>query len=83
MTELPQFNTELGREVTHRYCDHSRIHYAVTTASELRLAETQARFPLHRYHRLAPLLHGLRLVKSAHEIEMIRLLTLKTAWLMQ
>ena len=35
-------------------------------------AATQTRYPLHRYLRLAPLMHRLRIIKSAHEVEMIR-----------
>ena len=52
--------------------EHSRAQVVVETRDARFIRETQARFPLHRYHRLAPLLHGLRLVKSAPEIEMIR-----------
>ncbi len=52
--------------------EHSRAQVAVESRDARFVRETQARYPLHRYLRLAPLLHGLRLVKSAHEIEMIR-----------
>src|SRR5690606_19392754 len=34
--------------------------------------ETAAQWPLHRYHRLAKLLHALRAVKSPKEVELIR-----------
>jgi Xaa-Pro aminopeptidase len=36
------------------------------------IADTQQRYPLHDYHRLAPLLHRLRAVKSDLEIEALR-----------
>jgi Xaa-Pro aminopeptidase len=52
--------------------EHSRAQVVVETRDARFIRETQTRFPLHRYLRLAPLMHGLRLVKSAHEIEMIR-----------
>ena len=52
--------------------EHRRAHVDVETRDARFIRETQARFPLHRYLRLAPLLHRLRVSKSAHEIEMIR-----------
>ena len=40
---------------------------------ELRFArECQRRYPLHRYHRLARLMHELRVVKSPLEVELIQ-----------
>jgi len=36
------------------------------------VAETQRRYPLHDYQRLARLMHRLRIVKSAPELELIR-----------
>ena len=52
--------------------EHRRARVDVETRDARFIRETQARFPLHRYLRLAPLLHRLRVIKSAHEIEMIR-----------
>ncbi len=34
-------------------------------------AELKIRFPLHKYHRSAPILTNLRLIKSEHEIELL------------
>ena len=40
---------------------------------DLRFAgELQKKFPAHSYERLAPLIHGLRMVKSSYEIELVR-----------
>ncbi len=52
--------------------EHKRAGVEVETRDFRFIRETQARFPLHRYLRLAPLMHQLRVVKSAHEIEIIR-----------
>ena len=75
LTEFPGIFRQLMCECRGVYLnsnEHSRAQIAVETRDARFIRETQARFPLHRYLRLAPLLHGLRLVKSAHEIEMIR-----------
>ena len=75
LTEFPGVFRQLMCECAGVYLnsnEHSRAQIAVETRDARFIRETQARFPLHRYHRLAPLLHGLRLVKSAHEIDMIR-----------
>jgi Xaa-Pro aminopeptidase len=52
--------------------EHNRASLDVQTRDARFARETQARYPLHRYPRLAPLLHRLRVVKSAPEIELIR-----------
>ena len=52
--------------------EHNRASIEVETRDARFVRETQARYPLHRYLRLAPLLHRLRIVKSAHEIDLIR-----------
>ncbi len=75
LTEFPSIFRQVMCEGSGVYLnsnEHSRAQVVVETRDARFIRETQARFPLHRYHRLAPLLHGLRLVKSAHEIDMIR-----------
>ena len=52
--------------------EHSRSANDVQTRDDRFIIETQRNFPLHRYHRLAPLMHELRSVKSPREIELIR-----------
>ncbi len=75
LTEFPVLLRQLMCECSAVYLnsnEHSRAQLVVETRDARFIRETQRRFPLHRYLRLAPLMHGLRLVKSAHEIDMIR-----------
>jgi len=44
----------------------------VETRDSRFVRDCQKKFPLHRYHRLAPLLHELRAVKSEHEVNAIK-----------
>ncbi len=52
--------------------EHQRADASVETRDSRFVVETQKKFPLHKYHRLAPLLHALRAVKSSHEIDAIK-----------
>jgi Xaa-Pro aminopeptidase len=52
--------------------EHKRAANEVETRDTRFIRDVQARYPLHRYLRLAPLLHRLRVVKSPLEIELIR-----------
>ena len=75
LTEFPGIFRQLMCECSAVYLnsnEHSRAQAVVETRDARFIRETQARFPLHRNLRLAQLMHGLRLVKSAHEIDMIR-----------
>lgn len=69
--------------ILHRLvCEHEQIylnsneHYAAKLDVESRdlrfVRQLQARYPLHAYRRLAPILHQLRVVKSPLEIELLR-----------
>jgi Xaa-Pro aminopeptidase len=49
--------------------EHPRSDLAFETKSLRFARECQARFPLHTYRRLAPLIYGLRSVKSNEEVE--------------
>jgi Xaa-Pro aminopeptidase len=49
--------------------EHPRGDLAFETKSLRFARECQARFPLHTYRRLAPLIYGLRSVKSNEEVE--------------
>lgn len=52
--------------------DHYRADVGVETR-EMRFVEScQQKYPLHRYERLAPILHRLRSVKSKQEIELLQ-----------
>ena len=52
--------------------EHQRADTTVATRDSRFVIETQKKFPLHKYHRLAPLMHELRSVKSQYEIDAIK-----------
>ncbi len=52
--------------------EHQRADASVETRDSRFVVETREKFPLHQYHRLAPLMHELRAVKSPHEISAIK-----------
>ena len=62
-------------ECDHVYLDsneHKRAVIEVETRDARFVADTQRRYPLHDYQRLARLTHRLRVVKSNLEVELIR-----------
>jgi Xaa-Pro aminopeptidase len=52
--------------------EHLRAAVVVETANDRLIRKCQARYPLHRYQRLAPLMHRLRMTKDEVELAMIR-----------
>ena len=52
--------------------EHKRAQVEVQSRDARFIRETQERYPLHEYRRLAPLLHRLRAVKSDAEIALLR-----------
>ncbi len=52
--------------------EHKRARVVVESRDARFIKEVQARYPLHDYRRLAPLLHRLRAVKSDAEIALLR-----------
>ncbi|HSJ02783.1 MAG TPA: Xaa-Pro aminopeptidase [Verrucomicrobium sp.] len=52
--------------------EHPRAQVVVQTRESRFVEDTLRQYPLHRYHRLARLLHELRTVKSRAEIALIR-----------
>jgi Xaa-Pro aminopeptidase len=52
--------------------EHKRAGIEVETRDARFIKDTQARYPLHNYQRLARLLHRLRAVKTPPEVELIR-----------
>ncbi len=52
--------------------EHKRAVIKVQTRDARFIQDTQARYPLHDYQRLARLLHRLRVVKSEAEVQLIR-----------
>ena len=62
-------------QVEHIYLvtnEHLRASVVVETRNARFIKESQARYPLHRYERLAPLLHRLRITKAAAELKMLQ-----------
>ncbi len=72
------FNAILNRLVPQaetiylRTNEHPRAGVAIETRNDRFIKECRARFPLHHYERLAPLLHRLRVVKTEEEISFTR-----------
>jgi Xaa-Pro aminopeptidase len=52
--------------------EHRRAVVDVQTRDARFVAECQARYPLHQYHRLARLMHRLRVTKSDAELALLR-----------
>jgi Xaa-Pro aminopeptidase len=62
-------------QVDHIYLatnEHLRAAVAVQTRNDRFIRDCQARYPLHRYERLAPLMHQLRIIKDKVEIDLIQ-----------
>ncbi len=62
-------------QVEHIYLatnEHLRASVVVETRNARFIKDCQARYPLHRYERLAPLLHRLRITKDAEEIRIMQ-----------
>lgn len=52
--------------------EHLRASQLVETRNARFIKECQLRYPLHRYERIAPLTHRLRIVKHAEEIHLLQ-----------
>src|SRR5215471_8349124 len=52
--------------------EHPRADVSVETREARFVRDCRRQFPLHHYHRLAPLLYALRAVKSQYEIDAIK-----------
>jgi Xaa-Pro aminopeptidase len=75
LSEFPVIFRALMCEAENVYLnanEHPRATVTVETREARFVRETQRAFPLHRYHRLAPLLHALRSVKAVAEIDILR-----------
>ena len=69
------FLHRLVPQVEHVYLltnEHLRASVVVETRNARFIKDCQARYPLHRYERLAPLLHRLRMTKDAEEIKLLQ-----------
>ncbi len=75
LSELPAELHKLLCEVERVYLnsnEHKRAVIEVETRDARFVRDLQRRYPLHRYERLARIMHRLRVVKSAAEIALIR-----------
>ena len=52
--------------------EHLRASVVVETRNDRFIRDCQRRYPLHRYERLAPLMHRLRIYKDEEELRLIR-----------
>lgn len=76
-TEFPRvFNTMMVMgDVEHVYLntnDHYRAEVPIESREARFVKWCREKYPLHRYERLAPMMHALRSVKSKHEIDLLQ-----------
>jgi Xaa-Pro aminopeptidase len=75
LAEFPTIFRQVLCELDNVYLnsnEHQRADAAVETRDMRFVRECQRKFPLHKYWRLAPLMHELRSVKSTWEIDAIK-----------
>jgi Xaa-Pro aminopeptidase len=75
LSDFPRLFHRFMCESDHVLLNSNEQHRAVieVESREARfVADTMRRYPLHNYHRLAPLMHRLRVVKSKTELALIR-----------
>jgi Xaa-Pro aminopeptidase len=75
LTDFPNLFRQLMCEAERVYLnsnEHKRAHVEVESRDARFVKRVREQFPLHEYHRLARLMHRLREVKSAFEIDLIR-----------
>ena len=75
LTDFPMILHKLMCEMEHVYLnsnEHTRAVIEVETREARFVKQVQAKYPLHDYHRLARLMHQLRVIKSDAEIALIR-----------
>ncbi len=62
----------LAKRIYVNLNEHDRFHTPVTSRDARMLQELQLRYPAHKYHRAAPILKKLMMIKSAYELEPIQ-----------
>ncbi len=75
LSDFPALFRQIACEMDVIYLnsnEHQRAGNEVETRDERFVRECQRMFPLHRYERLARVMHSLRTVKSKHEIAAIQ-----------
>jgi len=75
LSEWPGFFHSHMCEAEHVYLnsnEHKRAHVEVESRDARFVAECRRKYPLHQYHRLARLMHRLRVAKSEREVALLR-----------
>jgi Xaa-Pro aminopeptidase len=75
LSDFPRLFHRLMCECSHVFLnsnEHKRAVVDVQSRDARFVVDTMAKYPLHNYQRLAPLLHRLRAVKSEAELGLIR-----------
>lgn len=75
LSEFPKLFHRLMCEADHVWLDsneHKRAEIVVETREARFVRAVRKRYPLHHYHRLARLMHRLRMVKQPAEIDLVR-----------
>jgi Xaa-Pro aminopeptidase len=75
LSQFPTIFRQVMCELDHVYLntnEHPRATVQVESRDHRFIRQVQADYPLHQYHRLAQLMHQLRVVKAPAEIELIR-----------
>jgi Xaa-Pro aminopeptidase len=75
LSEFPVMFRRLMTESAQVYLnsnEHPRATVDVQTRDARFIREVQQAWPLHRYERLAPLMHDLRIIKSEAELKLLR-----------
>jgi len=75
LSEFPRFLHRAMCEQEHVYLnsnEHGAASFDVDSRDARFVKRVRESYPLHTYHRLARELHDLRVVKSQHEIELLR-----------
>ncbi|KAB2675244.1 MAG: M24 family metallopeptidase [Verrucomicrobia bacterium] len=75
LSDFPKYLHRLVCEADHLYLnsnEHRRAEIVVESRDARLAHELRRRYPLHQYHRLARLMHRLRMVKSEPEVALIR-----------
>ncbi len=75
LSQFPAIFRQLMCEMEHVYLntnEHPRAVVQVESRDLRFIRQVQSEYPLHQYHRLAQLMHSLRVVKAPAEIQRIR-----------
>lgn len=75
ISSFPDFQRRMLCQADRVYLstnEHLRADVTVQTRNDRFVHECMRRFPLHRYERLSPLMHQLRMIKQPEEIAMMR-----------